>query len=76
MVARAVVLRAKMILLLGGTGRRRSLGTLAAQTATLVGPARGAGFSDHAHFTRSFVRLLGRTPSSMHGELALLGRYC
>jgi AraC-like DNA-binding protein len=42
---------------------------------TLARAAVDAGFSDHAHFTRSFVRFLGRTPSSMHGELAVLGRY-
>ncbi|MCB9634449.1 MAG: helix-turn-helix transcriptional regulator [Sandaracinus sp.] len=38
---------------------------------SLAGAAVDAGFSDHAHFTRSFVRFLGRTPSSMHGELSV-----
>ncbi|MCB9614528.1 MAG: helix-turn-helix transcriptional regulator [Sandaracinus sp.] len=48
-------------------------------TADVVGgravarAAVDAGFSDHAHFTRSFVRFLGRTPSSMHGELSVQG---
>jgi methylphosphotriester-DNA--protein-cysteine methyltransferase len=41
----------------------------------LARAAVDAGFSDHAHFTRSFVRFLGRTPSSMHGELAVLASY-
>lgn len=34
-----------------------------------------SGFSDHAHFTRSFVRFLGRTPSSIHGETRVLSSY-
>lgn len=34
-----------------------------------------AGFADHGHFTRSFVRFFGRTPSSIHGTTTVLGGY-
>jgi AraC family transcriptional regulator len=33
--------------------------------ASIPAAARAAGFADHAHLTRTFARLFGRTPSSM-----------
>lgn len=39
---------------------------------TITEAALAASFSDHAHFTRSFARFIGRTPSSIHGRTTLL----
>lgn len=39
--------------------------------ARLPAAAQRAGFADHAHLTRSFVRLFGRTPSSMPADAQL-----
>jgi AraC-like DNA-binding protein len=43
--------------------------------ASIAGAASAAGFADHAHFTRAFVRFVGRTPSSMHGRTVVLDSY-
>lgn len=34
-----------------------------------------AGFADHAHFTRSFVRFFGRAPSTIRARSAVLASY-
>lgn len=43
----------------------RALGRLAAEQ----------GFADQSHMTRVFLRLLGRTPGSLRGQLVSLSRY-
>jgi AraC-like DNA-binding protein len=43
--------------------------------ATIAGAAAEAGFADHAHFTRTFARFIGRTPSSIHGRTTLADTY-
>jgi AraC-like DNA-binding protein len=45
------------------------------QGSSIAASAAGAGFADHAHFTRSFVRFVGRTPSSIAGETRVLSSY-
>lgn len=42
---------------------------------TVSSAAARSGFADHAHFTRTFVRFVGRTPSSIHGRTTLVSSY-
>jgi AraC-like DNA-binding protein len=54
--------------------------TLVAVEAMIVGTtvaraAADAGFSDHAHFTRTFVRFFGRAPSTLPGDVTRIASW-
>jgi AraC-like DNA-binding protein len=56
--------------------RRTMMAVEAIVSGAGIGAAAAtAGFADHAHFTRAFVRFVGRVPSSMHGRTAVLDSY-
>jgi len=48
---------------------RAALESLAERHADLTGIALDLGFSSHSHFTETFRRTFGRTPSSVRRSL-------